>query len=261
MSGQICSGFILLTHWGPSEKIDLMKSNFSGPMTQIYISDLGHHWFRWWLSPGPWFNTKMSSYQYRKSHCGDKTISRPSYLHNGIFYTGKTASLYWIGPWLTPLLGPMMNWSKEETSVKFDNTNILLTKEINIICNSSAILFQPYPVKSYFYWDRTVAWCQQWHLIWKPLLRSSSVCEVSRKESLLTDKPEWPLSWRGFSGQKKFLWWRKQPFINTHFTVQPCHLLKSLHQPVLMQNNNDNILNQIPQKHLHDLQYLSHTHL
>ena len=32
---------------------------------------------------GPWFNKKMSSYQYRKSHYGDKTILRPSYLHNG----------------------------------------------------------------------------------------------------------------------------------------------------------------------------------
>ena len=42
------------------------------------------------------FNKKISSYQYRKSHCGDKTILRPSYLHNGISYTGKTTSLYWI---------------------------------------------------------------------------------------------------------------------------------------------------------------------
>ena len=38
----------------------------------------------------------MTSYQYRKSHYGDKTILRPSYLHNGISYTGKTTSLYWI---------------------------------------------------------------------------------------------------------------------------------------------------------------------
>ena len=46
---------------------------------------------------GGWFNIMMSSYQYtsRKSHCGDKTILRPSYLHSGISYTGKT-SLYWI---------------------------------------------------------------------------------------------------------------------------------------------------------------------
>ena len=43
---------------------------------------------------GPRFNIKMTSYWYRKSHCGDKTILRPSYLHNGISYTGKTASLY-----------------------------------------------------------------------------------------------------------------------------------------------------------------------
>ena len=46
--------------------------------------------------PGGWINIKMSSYQYRKSHCGDKTILRPSHLHNGIYYTGKTTSLYWI---------------------------------------------------------------------------------------------------------------------------------------------------------------------
>ena len=46
--------------------------------------------------PGLRFNIKMTSYQYRKSHCGDKTILRPSYLHNGISYTGKMASLYWI---------------------------------------------------------------------------------------------------------------------------------------------------------------------
>ena len=39
----------------------------------------------------------MSSYQYRKSHCGDKTVVRWSYLHNGISYTGKMSSLYWIG--------------------------------------------------------------------------------------------------------------------------------------------------------------------
>ena len=47
--------------------------------------------------PGPWFNIKMSSYQYRKSHCGDKTVVRSSYLHNWISYTGKMSSLYWIG--------------------------------------------------------------------------------------------------------------------------------------------------------------------
>ena len=50
-----------------------------------------------WFRSGPRFNIKMTPYQYRKSHCGDKTISRPSYLHNGISYTGKRTSLYWIG--------------------------------------------------------------------------------------------------------------------------------------------------------------------
>ena len=47
--------------------------------------------------PGPQFNIKMSSYQYRKSHCGDNTVVRSSYLHNGISYTDKMSSLYRIG--------------------------------------------------------------------------------------------------------------------------------------------------------------------
>ena len=43
----------------------------------------------------------MSSYQYRKSHCGDKTILRPSYLHNGISYTVKTTSSHWTRALMT----------------------------------------------------------------------------------------------------------------------------------------------------------------
>ena len=47
----------------------------------------------WQAKPGAWFHINMPSFQYRKS---DKTILRPSYLHNGISYTGETTSLYWI---------------------------------------------------------------------------------------------------------------------------------------------------------------------
>ena len=54
--------------------------------------------FQNYWNTGPWFNIKMSSYQYRKSHCGDKTVVRSSYLHNGISYTGKMTSLYWFSP-------------------------------------------------------------------------------------------------------------------------------------------------------------------
>ena len=70
--------------------------------------------------PGPWFNIKMSSHQYRKSHCGDKTILRPSYLHNGISYTGKMTSLYWIraqsvAQWLKPSMTP--SWCRLTTRI------------------------------------------------------------------------------------------------------------------------------------------------
>ena len=44
---------------------------------------------------GCWFNISMFSYQYKKSHCGDKTIIRSSYLHNGISYAGKMTCSCW----------------------------------------------------------------------------------------------------------------------------------------------------------------------
>ena len=48
------------------------------------------------LPAGARLNIKMTFYQYRKSHCGDKTVIRSSYLHNGISYIGEMSSLYWI---------------------------------------------------------------------------------------------------------------------------------------------------------------------
>ena len=67
-----------------------IKQNIKSPHYRPTVSEIHKR-------PGPRFNTKMSSFQYRKTHCGDKTILRPFYIHNGISYTGKMASLYWIG--------------------------------------------------------------------------------------------------------------------------------------------------------------------
>ena len=67
------------------------KKNHYKVRVEVYIARPRRQW-----QPGTRFNIKMISYQYRKSHCGDKTILRPSYLHNGISYTGKMTSLYWI---------------------------------------------------------------------------------------------------------------------------------------------------------------------
>ena len=50
---------------------------------------------------GPLFNINIPSYQYGKSHCGDKTVVRSSYLPNGISFTGKMSCLYWISPLVT----------------------------------------------------------------------------------------------------------------------------------------------------------------
>ena len=61
---------------------------------------------------GPWFNIKMSSYQYRKSHCVDRKTVRSSYLYNVISYAGKISSLYWIGAQAT-----IRGWSTRPTEI------------------------------------------------------------------------------------------------------------------------------------------------
>ena len=63
-----------------------------GPSSKIIQ---GPH-YTYFMDPGAWFSIAMPSYQYRNSHCGDKTILLLSYLHNVISYTGKTTSSYWI---------------------------------------------------------------------------------------------------------------------------------------------------------------------
>ena len=64
------------------------------------------------------FNIKMSSYQYRKPYCGDQTIVRSSYLHNGIFYTGQMATLN-----RTPGLNHTRYWYGSNLSTSHFSTN------------------------------------------------------------------------------------------------------------------------------------------
>ena len=94
----------------------------------------------YFVRPGPWFNIKMTSYQYRKSHCGDKTILRPSYLHNGISYTGKTTSLYWIRA-LDAYAKQMNNW------ISIVSTNVTLSL----------------PVIDWIWQATSTCNCQYWH--------------------------------------------------------------------------------------------------
>ena len=42
---------------------------------------------------------KMRSCQYGICHCGDKTILKYFYRHNGISYTGRITYIYWINPY------------------------------------------------------------------------------------------------------------------------------------------------------------------
>ena len=48
---------------------------------------------------GAHLNIKMSSYQYWESHYQDKTVSQPSYLHNGNPHTWKDRLYIEMGPW------------------------------------------------------------------------------------------------------------------------------------------------------------------
>ena len=75
-------------------KFGAAKEHSSGCVKSfLFHKELVYFWWFLWFAlqewsvgqePGHWFNIKMSSYQYRKSHYGDKMVVRSSYLHNGI---------------------------------------------------------------------------------------------------------------------------------------------------------------------------------
>ena len=84
----------LLHSPGPPATVPTVEMNHKKALqTGMDVPELGRS-----RRHGQWFNIKMSSYQYRKSHCEDKTILRSFYLHYGNSYTGKTGSLYWFSP-------------------------------------------------------------------------------------------------------------------------------------------------------------------
>ena len=99
---------------------------------------------RW--SPGPWSNINMSSYQYRKLYCGDKTVVRSSNLCNGISYTGKMASLYWFRPLVLYSLSDLIVRSREVSKLRdsrldFSGSDfsLLITLKFDRRLGSSAI--------------------------------------------------------------------------------------------------------------------------
>ena len=92
LCGWISATFTILIHF-EFIHINLAHNRLTGDFCREAKALLTSVWNQ---ASGPWFNIKMSSYQYRKTNCGDKTILRLSYLHNRISYTGKMTSLYWI---------------------------------------------------------------------------------------------------------------------------------------------------------------------
>ena len=114
--------------------------------------------------PGPWFNIKMTSYQYRKSHRGDKTILRLSYLHNGISYTGKMTSLYWIRAQLCgdcPHFRAWCGWPLYITFLSYACITVCIMKLLVSYTNISILQFNYFADQYYLF------------IISLPMLRSS----------------------------------------------------------------------------------------
>ena len=103
---------VLIQGWFSSVYIDCIGA----VLFLILISNIRSLlWIFTRIEPGPWFNIKMSSYQFKNSHCGDKTILYLSYLRYGISYTGKTPSFYGISPqWPLLLTGFNFNPSMDK---------------------------------------------------------------------------------------------------------------------------------------------------
>ena len=128
---------------------------------------------------GPWVNIKMSSYQYRKSHCRDKTVVRSSYLHNGISYTGKMSSLYWIRSLIR-------RW-------QYENVLVRLTVDINTVL--------------YFVsFDINILLCYVSTYFFKQLIKfESHGCLFATQTAVLVSKVVIYLVWSSFLWKLEFI--------------------------------------------------------
>ena len=84
----------------------------------------------------------MSSYQYKKSNCGDKTVVRSSYLHTGISYTGKASSLYWIGSHFPICVIISKQWTIPKSYIEFgasinhyNGGDVTMTSWVHLSCS------------------------------------------------------------------------------------------------------------------------------
>ena len=100
----------------------------------------------------------MTSYQYRKSHCGDKTVVRSSYLHNGISYTGKMSSLYWIGALIVKEVDSFYSIPQIRVIMRFGGSTFnYLIKEIPKILDIIKYYATLYR-QSWHLWKCHIAW-------------------------------------------------------------------------------------------------------
>ena len=107
------------SHWRAGKRLILLYG-FKGILAKLSLK-LEQVWvIESHKTTGRWFNIKMSSYQYRKSHCGHETILRPS---NGISSTGKMTSLYrWTVLYIDGLL--LFIATKVNQAYIYGNTSI-----------------------------------------------------------------------------------------------------------------------------------------
>ena len=113
---------------------------------------------------------KMPSYQYRKSNCWDKTILRPSYLHNGISYTGKMRSLYWTRALATlyclgygvnyiNIMAYLLTFVGRYVGVFCQNFNYLQHFWMISECHKCWSIFQSTQFSPLRAWDSYTKWC------------------------------------------------------------------------------------------------------
>ena len=145
---------MFMTNWQPVVCFTWYL-NFSGSIS-VYLMWRGVFFNNaLFQRPGPWFNIKMSSYQYRKSHCGGKTILPPTYLHNGISYTGKTTSLYWIRT-IVLNLANIDSWNFCRY-FEFPDAGIVSTHALDLACCHHGHRFGIILRRQWFCWCKSVS--------------------------------------------------------------------------------------------------------
>ena len=146
----------------------------------------------------------MLSNEYRNSHCADKTVVKPSYLHKGIPYTSRITSLHWIRAQV--ICGSIHSGTVtledqfSDVRLQLPGAHLFMACQRKRPLGTWGVIYGMVPIKQWRYWAEIVEPVTTDPECFVNLCAFlvEGLCEILSSEVQLDKLRTWELSWDGW---------------------------------------------------------------